>query len=139
MFDYAGVDRQQLYAALRIMANEGALKPAAKKTWTPENPTRNFCYVVSEWLHVYRSPAGTRAYSLVVPGDDYKHYFVRWPEGTIVDLTAEQFPDYSLIDYTQAKRASFMMSPSKRAGRLHDLMDNPMNPAHRSPWAPELI
>ncbi len=127
MFEIAGVDREKLFSCLIKMTAKpyNCLKPAAKKSWSPENPTRNYCYVVSEWYLNYKAPKGSIAYSLVVPGDDYKHYFIMHPSkefgvtGDIVDLTSEQFDDYSLVDYSKGKKAHFMYpSPSKRASIL---------------------
>ena len=122
MFKHAGVNRTDLHNALRQMGPK-YLKGALKKQWSPDNPTRNFCYVVSEWVIAYKAPAGSFAFRLPIPGDDAKHYFVRWADGTIVDLTAEQFDKWELVDYAVAKKASFMYpSPSNRAKVLNQLM-----------------
>lgn len=121
MFALSGVKKDDLYDALRKMGPVD-LKPALRKDWSVENPTRNFCYVVSEFVQNFVLP-GSTAYSLIVPGDDYKHYYVVDNSGHVIDLTAEQFPDYSIIDYQAAKKAHFMHpSPSKRARKLAGLM-----------------
>ena len=122
MFEVAGVDRDQLHAVLRSLA-KGHLKAALRKHWVPENPTRFFCYAVSEYVWTFLAPPGTHAYSLTIPGEDLKHYFLRWPDGSVVDLTAEQFEDFSLVDYSCGKTARFMYpSPSRRAREIHAAM-----------------
>jgi hypothetical protein len=122
MFDRAGIDRDKLHGVLRSLA-KGHLKAAFRKTWVPENPTRFFCYVVSEYVLNFVAPPGSTAWSLVIPGDEAKHYFIRWPDGTIVDLTAEQFDDFSLVDYSKGKKSHFMYpSPSRRAREVHEAM-----------------
>ena len=122
MYRHANVNRDDLHNALRQMA-PNFLKGEFKREWSDGNPTRNFCYVVTEWLVHYKAPAGTFAFRVNVPGENAKHYFVRWADGTLVDLTAEQFPDWELVDYAAAKKASFMYpSPSKRARVLNTLM-----------------
>lgn len=97
-----------------------------KEQWTEDNPTKNYCYVVSEFVYWYQAPRGTIPYKVNVPGDDGLHRFLRWPCGTIIDLTVEQFPDYSLVDYDKGKVQYFMQiarkGPSKRARHLAKLM-----------------
>lgn len=65
--------------------------------------------------------------TLVVPGDDTLHRFVKWQDGSIIDLTCDQFDDYSLLDYTQAKPRMFLQTggrgPSKRARELAARLD----------------
>ena len=115
MFDLVNVDREQLHKALRGMAIDH-LKPKLRKEWHFTNPTKNFCYVVSEWLFHYVLPEGSTAYRLQIPGYDVKHYFCRLPNKKVIDLTAEQFDDYENVLYENAKKATFMYpSPSKRA------------------------
>ncbi len=122
MFKRSGVSRAKLFKALTEMAPIH-LKGALKKQWSSDNPTRNFCYVVTEWLKVYVAPEGSTAYSVPIDGDLEKHYFMRWPNGGVVDLTAEQFEDYSKVDYTKGKKVnSFMFSPTKRVKALQELM-----------------
>lgn len=122
MFVHAGVNREKLHDVLRHMAPY-SLKGAFRKDWRADNPTRNFCYVVSEWLIHYVAPAGSLPFRMTVPGEANKHYFVRWADGTLVDLTAEQFDAWETLDYTTAKKASFMFpSPSSRTKVLDTLM-----------------
>jgi hypothetical protein len=121
MFAIAGITRTDLHDALRSMGR----KMLSKKTmeWSEEYPTRNYCYVVSEMIFAYLAPEGSVAYKLRVLGDEAWHRFVKYPDGQIVDLTVDQFVDYSLIDYNNAKTQGFMYpSPSKRARHLAELL-----------------
>ena len=121
MFKHARVNRDDLYQALRHMGPH-YLKGPFLDEWSDSNPTRFFDYVVTEWLVHFRSPQGTFAFRSTVPGQDAKHYFVRWPDSTLIDLTAEQFADWKLVDYASAKKASLPDIPSTRARVLDSLM-----------------
>lgn len=121
MFAVAGITRTDLHDALRSMGRKMLSKRDME--WSEEYPTRNYCYVVSEMVATYLAPDGSTNWKLRVTGDDNWHRFVKYPDGTIVDLTVDQFVDYSLIDYNNAKRQGFMYpSPSKRARHLAGLL-----------------
>lgn len=121
MFRHARVDRGALMLALRHMGPH-YLKGPFLDEWSDGNPTRYFDYVVTEWLVHFRAPLGTFAFRLDVPGQDAKHYFVRWPDSTLIDLTAEQFADWKVVDYATAKKASMPNIASSRARVLDSLM-----------------
>jgi hypothetical protein len=122
MFLKAGVTKEDMYDALRSMGPK-ELKPPLRKEWSPENPTRNFCYVIAEFVLNYCAPAGSKAYSLEIPGDLAKHYYVVTPLGGILDLAAEQFADYGVVDYKAGKKTHFQHpSPSRRARLLAELL-----------------
>ena len=125
------VDRDTLHACLREMAPTH-LKPAMRKDWTTEHPTRNFCYVVTEWLCKILWPNDLTGWSVEVPGDTAKHYFATIGETVSsprIDLTAEQFAEWDVVPYSAAKRARFMPpSPSKRARVLAELYDSKRPP-----------
>jgi len=125
MFKFAGVDKTKLYTALRTMGKKH-LKKEMRDGWTEENPTRCYCYVVSEFVYWYVSPPGTIPYSLNIVDDPWIHRYLRWPDGTVVDLTAEQFDNYQNLDYNGGKRRMFLQTgckgPSKRARMLAELM-----------------
>lgn len=122
MFTIAGIDRHKLYDALRVMG-PAELKPHLRSEWSPENPTRNFCYVIAEFVYCYIAPPGSTAHRLKIPGDVADHIFVRWPDRTIADLAADQFADYALVKYDEATKTHFQHpSPSRRARRLAELM-----------------
>eukprot|EP01047_Picozoa_sp_COSAG01_P056073 COSAG01_NODE_6315_length_3741_cov_10.035969_3_plen_115_part_00 len=54
--------------------------------------TQNYCCVVSEFVLHYTAPEGTKAWRLNdFPHSDTIHVFLEWPDGAIVDLTADQF------------------------------------------------
>ena len=126
MFDFSGVDKECLYCSLIEMGKKHLKTKAMKEIWSPENPTQNYCYVVAEFVYWYIAPYDSTAWSLNVLSYDTLHRFVKWPDGTIVDLSCEQFMDWSEIDYTKAKRRMFLQTgctgPSKRARILADLM-----------------
>jgi hypothetical protein len=75
----------------------------------------------------FLAPPGSKPYKLAdIPGDDGLHRFIRWPDGTIVDLTVDQFPNYEDVDYEKGKVCYFMTNqynkgPSKRARLLAEL------------------
>ena len=122
MFKHTGVSRDELHQVLRNIGPANLIEPF-KSEWTPENPTRGFCYVVSEWLVQYVAPPGTFPFRLLIPGEQGSHYFVRWADGVLIDLTAEQFGDWELVNYADAKKASFAVpSPSSRARTLDTMM-----------------
>lgn len=127
MFFLAGISKDALHAALRQMGPAFLKTAAFRKEWSADNPTRNFCYVVSEFVYYYLAPLGSKAYGLVVPGDAGLHRFVKWPDQTIVDLTCDQFPDYGLLDYSRAVVRPFLpvqgkAQPSRRARHLGELL-----------------
>ncbi len=125
MFQVASVDKDQMYAALRIMGKK-ELKPAFRQNWSENNPTYCYCYVIAEWVYYYSSPYSTIPYKLQVPNDPGLHRFLRWPTGIVIDLSADQFDNYEEVDYTKGKVCYFMQSggkgPSRRARMLANLM-----------------
>jgi hypothetical protein len=124
MFGRAGVDRERLLAALRIMGTDELPKPL-RAAWSADNPTRNYCYVIAEWVKHWHSPEGSISYSLAVDDPavgDTKHYFIGTADGEIIDLAAEQFSDYTLVRYHDARRQPFRTPlPSRRARKLDEL------------------
>lgn len=86
-------------------------------------PYTDMCYAASE---AYFHLAGGKAAGLVpvhmpepVPSDE-KHWAVRHPDGTIVDLTVEQYGGL-MPDYSKARGCGFLSSrPSKRGQALID-------------------
>jgi hypothetical protein len=119
-FKRAGIDRDRLHAALRIMGRK-QLKSQAME-WSDDNPTRNYCYVVSEWLHRYYAPKGSLTFKVEIPGDEEWHRFNIWPDGAIVDLTCSQFSSKIVVPYHTATPFTLMQSggpaPSRRAQLL---------------------
>lgn len=125
-FDLVTFSQRQLHDALRELcpANlkgwDSATTAAMRKEWTPERPTRFCCYFVSEMTYWFCGFQNHKAMSLAVPGDSTLHRYVQLHDGTIVDLTCDQF-DFDL-DYSKAKPRGFMQTggfgPSKRAVML---------------------
>lgn len=127
MFDIAGISRELLIKSLLDMGPKFLHSKKMKEEYDRNNPTRNFCYVVSEFVYHYIAPEGSKPYGLVIPNDESLHRFVKWPDGTIVDLTCDQFEDYSIVNYDNAKVRTFLpvngkSQPSKRARHLAKLM-----------------
>lgn len=131
-FDRVGFTRDALHAALRVMC-PGELKGynavdtyAMRREWSTDNPTRFCCYFVSEMTYWFCAPVGSQAMALAVPNDATLHRFVIWPDKMIVDVTCDQFDDYTQLDYTHAKPRMFLQTgghgPSKRAQKLAALL-----------------
>ena len=123
MFERAGIQKETLYNGLIQMGTKH-LKKDLKKDWHENNPTRNYCYVVTELVYQYLvKDKDASVYCLNVEGDDYKHWYIKLNDGSIVDLTAEQFEVYGKIDYSKGKKRFFQSpSPSKRTRILADLI-----------------
>lgn len=131
-----GINVDRLYAALRLMGREQLHDK--HMMWTRDNPTQS--YVLTEWLHRYHAPDGSQVFKVAVPGDEYVHRFNVWPDGSIIDLAAEQFANNS-IDYSSAKPFQFMKTggaqPSKRAQLFEQLYRGDSgNCAWRTPALP---
>ncbi len=125
MFEKAGIKKDVLYHALRRLGRRN-LKPKLRKDWSDKNPTKNYCYVVTEFLIEHIAPAGSKPFCLKIPGYDANHWFAKWPDDEIVDLTAEQFDDYENIDYSKGKRQCMQKTkglPSKRTQILKEIYE----------------
>ena len=105
------------------MGKGGLKTKKMKDEWCKENPTRNYCYVVSEFLYKYVAQKGVKHLSLRVDGEDVPHHFLKWTDGTIIDLTAEQFEDFSKVDYSKSYPSGFIgKGVSKRTQEFARLM-----------------
>lgn len=129
MYELAGVNKQTLHDALRVMGQKHLKTKLMKEGWTHDNPTKNYCYVIAEFVYYYLSPRGSKPYKLPgIPGDDGLHRFIMWPDYSVVDLAVDQFPNFEDVDYTKAKKCYFMVNtfgvpgPSKRTRILAELM-----------------
>ena len=128
MFKVAGIEKKVLHKALLQMGTKQLKTKQMRDAWSEDNPTKNYCYVVSEMVFYYLAPPGSKPYKLPnIPGDDGLHRFLKWPDGTIVDLTVDQFPNYEDVNYENGKVCYFMQTgvkgPSKRARLLAELCD----------------
>lgn len=124
MYDTAGIDKNRLYKALLEWGNKGINGGKYKKEWSIDNPTKNYCYVVSEMVYNYFKTEGAIPMIVKVDGYDITHRYLLYPNNQIVDLTAEQFPDYEKVDYSKGKKCNFLPTPngiSLRAQKLYEL------------------
>ena len=123
MFRKVGIDKKKFYESLISMGVDGLKTKQMKDEWSIENPTRNYCYVVSEFIYKYLAPKGTKHYSIKIEGEEVTHHFLKWKDGTIIDLTAEQFDDYNKIDYSKSYPSGFIgKGVSKRTKEFARLM-----------------
>lgn len=123
MFRKVGIDKNKFYDSLILMGKDGLKTKKMKDEWSKNNPTRNYCYVVSEFLYKYIAPQGVKHFSIKIDEEDYTHHYLKWDDGTIIDLTAEQFEDYSKIDYSKSYTSGFIgKGVSKRTQQFAELM-----------------
>lgn len=123
MFRKVGIDKSKFYNSLLSMGVDGLKTKQMKEEWSIDNPTRNYCYVVSEFIYKYLAPDGTKHYSIKIEGEEVTHHFLKWKDGTIIDLTAEQFEDYNKIDYSKSYPSGFIgKGVSKRTKEFARLM-----------------
>jgi hypothetical protein len=96
------------------------LRPQYKDRWKPDRPTTGYCYVVAEVVYHYFAPEGYRPY-VMRTGDDDTHWFLKDPDGRVIDLTDDQFDES--LDYSEGKPQNFMTKEiSKRGTILADLL-----------------
>lgn len=108
------IDKQKLYDALRKMGRKH-LKPQFKDKWTPERPTTGYCYVVAEVVYHYLAPKGSHPY-VMKTGENTTHWFIKDPEGRVIDLTADQFDEP--IDYSKGKPRNFLTKEISKRGKI---------------------
>ena len=65
MYELAGLNKQTLHDALRIMGKKHLKTKLMKEGWTHDNPTKNYCYVIAEFVYYYLSPRGSKPYKLL--------------------------------------------------------------------------
>lgn len=112
MYEAARVDKAALYGALREYGITGIHQdyPKLRSEWSPANPTRGYCYVVCQFVSLLpTTPAGVVPSALKIVGEEADHWFLRWPDGRVIDLTAEQFgEDYDRnVDYAKGRPVKF--------------------------------
>ena len=108
------IDKNRLHDALRKMGKRH-VKPLYRDDWTPERPTTGYCYVVAEVVYHYLAPKGSRPY-VMKTGDQETHWFIRDPQGKVIDLTADQFD--KPLDYSQGKPANFLTKQISQRGQI---------------------
>ncbi|MFC1977616.1 hypothetical protein ACFLWS_05060 [Chloroflexota bacterium] len=91
--------------------------------WIAERPTTNYCWVVSEVAYRLVRPEGTTCWRVDVTGDGFYHWFLKDPDGTIVDLTLDQAEGWwEIPEYEKAKRYYFRPAMSRRGKKLAELL-----------------
>ena len=83
------INKELLNDALRKMGKK-YVKPLYRDDWTNERPTTGYCYIVVEVVYHYLAPKGSRSY-VMKTGDRETHWFIKDPQGDVIDLTADQF------------------------------------------------
>lgn len=129
----AGVVQVKLHDALRKMGKK-YLKPKYRDAWSPDRPTKNYCYVVTEFVYWYSAKqyrGKLHVYHTKSPDDpSITHWFCTYRHyhgfEYVYDLTADQFDNWTPDIYTNARRGFFIQSgcigPSNRAKVLAELM-----------------
>ncbi len=113
------IEKQKLHDALRHMGAKNVRKPY-RDSWSPENPTSGYCYVVAEVVYHCLAPKDSKSYCMETEPDE-THWYIVTPEGEIIDLTSDQF-DYQL-DYSKGHKQNFRTkSISARGKKLADLL-----------------
>lgn len=121
MFQFCGVEQEEFQKALKKIGPE-KLIPFARKLWNKENPTTNPSYVIADFVFNYIAPKNSVPFRLDRPWTDEQYYFVKWPNGAVVDLAKGSlvFPD---DEYSTAKKAKFQSpSPCPSARELADIL-----------------
>lgn len=134
MFEVAGfsdprTEINRLHSSLLKMGKTYLKNKRMKDMWTPEYPTTNYCYVVSEYYYwnvlIFKSD-DIRVKSTKIPSQPgITHWFLTINE-KVFDPTADQFSDYSEIDYDNSVNRFFLQAgfygPSERAKILAEHM-----------------
>lgn len=77
--------------------------------------------LVSEFLYYYVAPKGAHVMSVPVKGQQNLHYFIEWPNETLVDLLLEQY-DFSTLDFAKSKKVKVVKAPSQEVKELAELL-----------------
>lgn len=126
MYEYVGIDRTKLRTALKQMGKKYINDKQMREEWTEDNPTRNYCYVVSEMVKFYYLPNSTPYILKDIPGEISNHRYLMC-EDKVIDLTQDQYDDISKLDYSKGKGQSFMFTKtgiSSRAKILKEIYDS---------------
>lgn len=91
------------------------LRKPYREGWTPERPTTGYCYVVSEVVYYYIAPKGSRP-CVMHTGDNETHWFIKDPEGKVIDLTADQFDEP--LDYSKGRPQNFLTNQISKRGKI---------------------
>lgn len=121
-FDRINLSKHYLDNALRLMGKENLKNKRMRDLWTPDYPSTCYCYNVSEFAYWYCiGPHKCSPMVVYVPSLDMNHWFLDMG-GVRIDLTADQFANYSDVDYTKARGKGFLPikggGPSRRTRLL---------------------
>jgi len=108
------IDNEKLNDVLRLMGKK-YLKPQYKNDWSHEKPATGYCYVVTEVAYHYLAPKGYAPY-VMKTGDNDTHWFLKNPEGEIIDLTADQFDE--IPDYSKGRPQNFLTKEISKRGEV---------------------
>src|SRR6185312_7484511 len=89
MFEMAGVHKPSMHKALIRMGKNLLKSKEMKEQWSPDNPTKNYCYVVSEFVYRFFNPNQFVPMKVMVPGDPYGHRYLQ-------NLFTKQVIDFSV-------------------------------------------
>ena len=78
-----------------------------KDRWTPENPAWGQCAVTACVVNDYRGGELVWAQAQLPNGESISHYFNKLLDGTVVDLTREQFPAGTIVPEGVPKTKGF--------------------------------
>ncbi len=124
MYDIVGIDKERLHWSLKQMGPKH-LKSPYKEQWTEDNPTRGYCYVVSEFIYHF-IPLRFEIKPMILkdnpePGS-HRYLMIN---DVVIDLTVDQFDNYEDVDYSLGKPNGFMWvkdgGPSKRTKILSEI------------------
>lgn len=135
-FAIGGLDFSTVGAALRgAWAVSTSFDPA---TWTPGNPAWGQCAATAVVLWRIYGGEVLRCWACL-PGDiAATHYFNRFPDGTIVDMTRQQFPygtEYSI----EVKRRPAGQGVTRRADELIRRMKDQWEPVSMTRWGVRVL
>ena len=125
MYNTAGIDRMKLQSALKQMGKKYINGKQYKEEWSEDNPTRNYCYVVSEMVKYYYLKDATPYILKNIPGETINHRYLMY-NNEVIDLTQDQFDNPNKLNYNEGKPQSFMYVKdgiSKRAKLLKEIYD----------------
>lgn len=125
MYKMAGIDRMKLQSALKQMGKKYINGKEYKDEWTEDNPTRHYCYVVSEMVKYYYLNDATPHILKNIEGETLNHRYLVY-NNEVIDLTQDQFDNPNKLNYNEGKPQSFMYVKegiSKRAKLLKELYD----------------
>ena len=113
--------QEKVAAACLAYGPEGVIEQF-RGEWTPESPTCNYCWVVCEVAYRLVMPKGTTVW-IIYRGGNRRHWFLKDPDGRIIDLTFSQFRNWwDIPDYSRGIPYRFWPKMSNRGKKLAELL-----------------